>query len=767
MKSWQWSTLTLVLRTRAFWTRLVPLVIGTAIATMVLGLLAAAQLSPSQQIQSELGDADGVATMGKPVPVGQSAAKVPSDGSLKWAVTELSGSLELASPKSSNVLFVETDWERSVVKGRYELLSGRWPTTPGEIAVSPTVPAKLGDAIRAVVGGEDLQVVGVARLDYSTNREALFAGRGTWAAWQTAGRDAERSGLVANARILFASPDPEAACRAFLKDKSFAGDSFSCETRRSLQNVILGGSPVRFLIEQGLPALAVQLLAAALAAGLLTRFLRRVFRPLSDVGLSRNGLGLVAVVLSVIGTALSVVVGLLVGTAGVLIGRPLLASQIDHPMSPPELPGSAMVGSVATLLTVLLAVRPLQPRRQVVAHALTSRAAGAAAALGCFLIALSIVVSIQLPKALSTVGMVALGASIGFALLAPQLILLVGATQLAPGRRLAAVRSLASNSRTYAVHVGITGALVGLICSSLALVGGLVANLNQNSGTGIPQGMVLLNVNEDGRPKLDAEVVKKFEGDLGLGKAVVVWRGVDDASNGDQTPWWAFSTVDDLRSVFPNLNDTQVQAAAQGGLELTPQDSGVTPDLPRELRWLRQLRVATKSPKNSFATSRLYVGLSPDQDKRAATWADANALAPGYVNATDIAPDVPVPALTAASALAFALGTGLMSSVAMRGELSALRGLLVAFNAIGLGRRWCFGVIMSISLILSALAIAIGWCSAIVTSLLVSLLLDGALLLGGVPWLVFGAIGIGTAVGGLLGGTLSSYRFAAQEVNGR
>lgn len=768
MRVWQLSIVALLTRTPAFWRRVLPLTIGTVIATVSLGLLAAAQLAPLQQVESRLGSADGAVSAGKAVPAGSAAPALESRPHVISITTELTSFIELANPRISGTLYIETDWVSPAVAGRVELVSGRWPTQPGEVVVSKTVPLTPGSTSTTVVGPNTMDVVGVAHLVYSAATPAVMAAPGTWAAWPVTRRQAEQAGLTANRQLLFTATDPARVCSQLLADHTLAGDGLNCETRAGMYQLSATGNPVRFLLEQGLPALGIQLLAAVLAGGLVTRLLQRMMRPLSDVGLPSRSLRLAGLVQASVGSAAAIAAGLALGFGVTLLARPLVAAQLNHPLSPIAAPVSAALGGLAALLVVLVAVRPLPPSRERRPHALSERAADRLAAVGCSLIALSIAGTVQLPQALSTVALVAVGTSVGFALLAPRLVLLASAADFVPSVRLAAARALGSNSRTYAIHVALTATLVGLICSSLALASGLVANLNQNSGTGIPAGMVLLNVDEDGRLKLTDQVVREFEKSLGLGDPITVWQGVDQAGTGELTPWWAFPSINDAQHVFPGLSEGQVHAlAAAGSVSLRPDSQTGHLQRPRDLRWLLELRISSSRPSTAYATSLLYLGLTPEQDELAAAWADDHGLAPGYVRATDAAADVPIPLLTAIGASAFAVSTGLMSSVAMRGELAALRGLLAAFNALGLGRRWCFGVIVTISLALSGLAVILGWCSALVTAALVRFLLDDALLLGGVHWLVLAAVGLGTVAGGALGGALSSYRFAAQEVNGR
>ena len=103
----------------------------------------------------------------------------------------------------------------------------------------------------------------------------------------------------------------------------------------------------------------------------------------------------------------------------------------------------------------------------------------------------------------------------------------------------------------------------------------------------------------------------------------------------------------------------------------------------------------------------------------------------------------------------------------MRGEVAALHQLLAGFRALGLGRRWCTEVLVLLGLMLSGLGVALGWVSGVVAALCVQHLLDGALLISGIPWLAFLGVGLGTVLGSTVAVAFSARRFASHDINGR
>lgn len=89
--------------------------------------------------------------------------------------------VQLNTTPARNVTALETDWTSRPYPERYELLSGRWPSRPGEVAVT-----EPGD-VRTPVG-KTLTVLGDVRLkvvatvdDRAADTTNLLLGPGTWA----------------------------------------------------------------------------------------------------------------------------------------------------------------------------------------------------------------------------------------------------------------------------------------------------------------------------------------------------------------------------------------------------------------------------------------------------------------------------------------------------------------------------------------------------------------------------------------------------------
>lgn len=772
MTRWHARVAQLIGWSRAFWLRMSPLLIGVLLSAATVSAIDATQLSLDQERERYFGASDGFASAGTSTEVGESDGPLPAIPDVTFT-QELAAFVSFQPPGPQGEIYVvEADHTSAASRGRYELVSGRWPVRAGEVVATASTALSAGASVVPVVGTVQLRVVGMFRIVYSTRQRALLAAPGTWAQWRVSQKEAQLSQLRANRSLFFSGADSTAICATLTHDRSLLGDSFECQINPRHLPPAESATSVRSLLERGMPAVLLATLGAVLSGALLSRSLRRTFNPLLDLGLPRR-------TLHRLGTGLVVVAGLATAIAAATLGalsgfalRPLLQAQVDHPLSPPSVPLAALAGTLAAWVTLVLVTRPVETRRRNHAHMLSARAASIAAGLGSIVLAFAASVTLLGSASFATVGLIVGGICLGLALYVPSVVLRLSRMEAPPGSLLAAVRALGANSRGFSLHVGMIACLVGLVSSTLALAAGLVANLNENSGTGLPPGIAMLNIAEDGKSPLPVEVVERFRRELQLGEPVMVWRGVDeDPQSENMRPWWAFSTAADARTVLPWISSDQVRLLQQSGrLETAAPDQPARPDavaLPWAMRWLTEIRVSSAAPKGTVTTSLAFAGLSSDQDVKAASWARETGIADGYVWTTDVAPDVPVAALTALSTSAFAVLTAALSAVAMRGEVASMRSLLATFHAIGLGARWCRQVILLLAGITAGLAVCVSLAATVLCVLAVDHALKGALLVAGIPWHVVAAVSIATLLGACVGAVASTFRFRAHEHNTR
>lgn len=125
---------------------LVLLALPVLLATFAAGLFASAAPSAEQRAVSTLGRADGSVTLTDPATRGELAEELRqrAPGITVLAIDDNSGFPVWAKDRTVPVRYVETDWSSPLTHGRYRLLEGRFPSKPGEIAVSRALAGAYG-----------------------------------------------------------------------------------------------------------------------------------------------------------------------------------------------------------------------------------------------------------------------------------------------------------------------------------------------------------------------------------------------------------------------------------------------------------------------------------------------------------------------------------------------------------------------------------------------------------------------------------------------
>ncbi|WP_406197385.1 hypothetical protein OG920_21470 [Streptomyces europaeiscabiei] len=296
--------------------------------------------------------------------------------------------VQLNTTPARNVTALESDWASRPYPERYELLSGQWPSSPGEVAV--TEP----DDVRTPVG-ETLTVLGDVRLkvvatvdDRAADTTNLLLGPGTWA-----GLDPTLSKgfpvLTAQMDLMWAGDRQQQVVDAFTAAaRTWAengGDSpEAAAIREDGQNAVaatlvtrdqLVARPQKTWIEKTpagytVPSLLVPAAAVLLVFGLNGRRFRRTTASLTSVGVSRTTAALApalaALAWSLAAAACGAVAGVLVG-----LGARLLISHLrDSPAGPLDDLASPVLRLLAVVLvtgliagTVLARTRRDEPAR--------------------------------------------------------------------------------------------------------------------------------------------------------------------------------------------------------------------------------------------------------------------------------------------------------------------------------------------------------------------------------------------------------------------
>lgn len=234
---WVWDLAALMLRSRKSWLRMVPMAVALLIMTVSLGVNRSINLSPEQSVTSTLGAADGLVSPGFSVLAGSSSPTVPIN---RWKVRQINPYLETqVSVKGlpEEVLYQESSMPGINTKGRYALVSGKWPTKPSEIVVTPSLRQGIGGKNKLVLepGNYDLTIVGTVGATFDKSSREILARSGTWQAWPLTQKQAKISGLSGNYLIFFTSSDSAGTCSKVNDDLgSDPLDSDACTTRGQL-----------------------------------------------------------------------------------------------------------------------------------------------------------------------------------------------------------------------------------------------------------------------------------------------------------------------------------------------------------------------------------------------------------------------------------------------------------------------------------------------------------------------------------------------------
>lgn len=264
------------------------------------------------------------------------------------------------------VWMVETDWSRAPYPDRYELLSGSWPSDPGEVAVTEPddLPFSPGEDL-TVAGGTDLQITGVVE-DRFASQSGVLAAPGTWASLDTGLSDGFDL-LTAGVALRWSGADADEATGAYeaaLSAYSGEASSGSLETELTVDDTVilrelLLERPDEFWIEQipaayEFPSWALPVVAVFLVFGLNHKRFRRSATTMVSLGV-RPGTALSSVTLAaaawsliaaVAGTALGLVVG--------LAASPVLAHFRERPIGSFGNVGEPLLRTAATVLVAAI-----------------------------------------------------------------------------------------------------------------------------------------------------------------------------------------------------------------------------------------------------------------------------------------------------------------------------------------------------------------------------------------------------------------------------
>lgn len=557
--------------------------VTTALATMLVMLSTATALSPSQRIARDLGAAERTTNWGATIRPGVDGA-APLALAMKNA--DARGWVQLRTPmeldNGADVWFLEAKWGAPPFAERYELRSGRWPTRPGEVAV--TQATGLVGSFTMMSGTADLRVVGHATDRFATRNSTVMAAPGTWAALPP---DAgSRFPTVRASPVAYWSGgDDQRVINALAAGGAPKGEITANLTRREDLDSrpvesILANYPLIVMFPQWILPLTAALVFLFSVRPYLSRFsavLGSLGVPSATLRLAMAGATAAASTLTV---TLSAALGLVLGS----LGRLLLPLVLSRPVGPWIAPTGLFVWALATALTAAViaafsADSDLPGRR-----ALTRAAAGMRRLSAGLAPAVPVAGAVILAYGLhgrSTAedgSYIVLGSVLLATALAPLLLTFISTRpSKAVDRRLANRILRRTLTRATVVTATLTLAL-GMSIGVATMLASVTQAANDAKFAPMPAGQVLLNPTTG--TSVPTEVRRAFERESGLTRPVSIRTAGDFPlllRQGSEPVWSAATQADIETWAGAALTPEQERVLRDGGVLTT----GATPgDIP-------------------------------------------------------------------------------------------------------------------------------------------------------------------------------------------
>ncbi|MFV2118451.1 hypothetical protein ACE14D_08385 [Streptomyces sp. Act-28] len=329
---------------------LVLLALPVLLATFAAGVFASVAPSAEQRATNVLGSADGYLTLPDPAMADRLAKELRqrAPGIAVVAVDTSSQFPVWAKDRTVAVHYMDTDWSSPLVRGRYRLSEGRFPSEPGEIAVSRA----LADA-HGLSPGDSLpyrwkrdapaRIVGLVESPQAHAAYDYLAAPGQLRAWPKTGGDTTNIAPSGYGLLLAGDARRMEAVQGIVAERGVR-----LETRADIADsrTMIEREPALLLV----PGIVLLGVVAAGAFALRMRRTRAEFAILAGLGVPDRDLRYAAVSGAVSAGLIAVPAGWTAGSLLVLAARPVLPRLTDKDTAPYD---PLLLGG---LLTVLLSV---------------------------------------------------------------------------------------------------------------------------------------------------------------------------------------------------------------------------------------------------------------------------------------------------------------------------------------------------------------------------------------------------------------------------
>ena len=764
-------------------------------------IISALTLSPEQAAESELGGFDSVLQLSGFYPAGRDpdtaaiAAAIRAGGGTNPHVAVTVYDLRFTQlPDARRIFFQEMDWQDSPLTDKYTLLSGRYPSAPGEIAVSESVDdIAHTDALTGFGGDITLHVVGTVSDDYQRDATFLLAGPGTWTSWGSIPRIQERyPSLKGGARAYWNGGESsdqltqwQVRAGALSADEAEATVASSLMTRATLIQRAPGLWLSRFPLILELPLFVIPLLAGLLAGTLNGRWMRGMQVQLGRLGIQTRhtaaALWLTTTISSILASGIGWGAGMILGWAS----RPPLDAIVDHQLGPQSwLPSEfaivilgGVLGLVISIIRFPGALKAWRPKL-VGESALPWWRRGIGLACGLIFTAQAVVE--HDPSTASSMVAVVIAA---VCLWIPDVLPVLLRREPNGVLPLTAVRFLRARQRQTSIAVAALGAILALAVSATSIAYSLEETYRRQAIDRVPPGagQVVAQDEQDGVPEL---VRSRVESDVGIRNPIANYS-LDTVYLENTGPAHAIAVFDDPDAlsrwnVERPLTESQRSVLTRGGvLTNTAQQSValstgsatvtlLSADIALAPEWAQQfggamLRATAQAHGWRMINETLtYTHLTAVQQQALRTVAERNAFDPSYVVYGYPADVQTLPEKYTAALAALTLLNCLIAAAFTTAQGRAARPYLASLSALGVPRRWIGSVVaLQVILVLGASLASAALSSALGLSAI--FLVDRDHFDPVVPWPSLGLILALTVGGTLIGLAAGMVRLSPRE----
>lgn len=705
----------------------------SAFSCVMLSSIYALILSPTQIAERDIGRFECVVALPDPAPPGV----VPGGGArvakgLKGAgATETSvyqvvfGLSSVASGRGTVAL--EADWARAPFGDRYVLTSGRWPSHPGEVAVSGVWAPQT---VELLAGDIQLKRTGTVEDKFDEQAAALFLGVGTWASWSPPDVAVRNPGLAAQSSVLWSGVS--SASRADEAITRGSGDAVGIREANCRSQVLSArvgtAGPLPWSLM--LPILMLPAVGAISSASIARRWASRRRDIMWSVGLADQSISRALIRAAVRLGAGATAVGIAVGVLLAVAARPLVANfstQVLSPVWPQPAAIFAVAGTsfVGVLAGLLVQMPTLPVRREAALGWRRTRFTLAAMALVGFL------AFARQPSGTADVVALCVMALGMVALLLPDLwrpILGMLPVRSYPGTL--GVRMLLAANATTSLAVSIIVVALGLGITVPTVMASASVTTNAETIAEMPPGYLQVTSIDNGKP-VPSQIRSEVEKHLGVDDPVKSYL-LFAVSPREQGVITLFEDVPSAERWLGHPLDEAGKTCLVSGCLLTAEPLGALPialaeapgnartidtvatDVPIELAantyGIALTRLAAQMGVGLGPASYTYTGLSPEAVIRSLSASTDLGISSGYLSTSRPPDRFEIPVALQAAILGLTVIPVLIIAAFAKSQARALRPSLAALRAIGLPNAWALRVLttqLATLVVVSALA-AIG-----------------------------------------------------------